>query len=528
MNAPQQPSSTLTRIFWLAAAAACNLATSPKWTIALAAWIGPLCLLQFVRKSTGWSGFLWAWLMSLATAMVSLSDVVPFPTSMLLVFSLIATAVGLVPYVVDRAWSRRLSPGALRSLVFPVGVVALDWLGSSGPQGVWGSPANTQAMTPFLVQTVALTGLWGVVFLMHWTGASVADLLAVWSVDRRRALSIAAPCAAVTLASILWGTFRLSTVEDRTSVRMGAVIPDSIPLTLAAYEDVSGTRLELAANTSQADPRLAEAGRGLVEFRLHPDRERFPKFYAARDRYEDRLFEASATLVDQGARLVTWTEGAALRTKEDEADLLDRGRVFARERAVYLLLPYVAFLTGEPPADGKFMENKLVIIAPNGEILGEFLKNKPVGGVEPSIAGDGKVPVFETELGRIAVSICYDADFPAPMRQLGEQRAEVLVLPSGDWRAIAPYHSYMAALRGIENGCALFRPVSHGVSLATDRLGRVITQHDSFTAKTDLFLADVPIHHTNTLYSRIGDLVGEVCAAIAVVLLLALPFKRRL
>jgi predicted amidohydrolase len=46
------------------------------------------------------------------------------------------------------------------------------------------------------------------------------------------------------------------------------------------------------------------------------------------------------------------------------------------------------------------------------------------------IAGGGPLRVFETALGRIAVAICYDSEFPLIARAQAEAGAEVLLVPS--------------------------------------------------------------------------------------------------
>ena len=120
------------------------------------------------------------------------------------------------------------------------------------------------------------------------------------------------------------------------------------------------------------------------------------------------------------------------------------------------------------------------MLGPDGSVLTRFHKNNPVPMVEASQPGDGIIPVVQTPYGRLAVSICYDADQPEQMRQLGRQNADLLLLPSGDWYAISPFHTQMAVYRGIENGCSIFREVSNGLSIATDYRGKEAGSRDYF------------------------------------------------
>ena len=189
------------------------------------------------------------------------------------------------------------------------------------------------------------------------------------------------------------------------------------------------------------------------------------------------------------------------------------------------------FQTGKITADKKFIENKAIFIGPDGKILNVFYKNHPVPFVEHSIPGNGKVPVIRTPYGNVSTSICYDADMPAGMRQLSQNKSDVLLLPSGDWYDITPYHSYMAAFRGIENGCTIVRQASGGLSLVTDYRGKKQASFDFYKAGTKLWTAYITIGHVSTIYSTIGDVFTYACIAttaiVILILLVQLFLKRR-
>ena len=95
----------------------------------------------------------------------------------------------------------------------------------------------------------------------------------------------------------------------------------------------------------------------------------------------------------------------------------------------------------------------------------------------------------------------------------GQGGTDILVVPSGDWKAIAPYHSHMAALRGIENGCTVIRPVTRGTSLATDAYGNRLSETDFFKLESHAMVADVPTRGVNTIYNVIGDILAYACIA---------------
>lgn len=120
----------------------------------------------------------------------------------------------------------------------------------------------------------------------------------------------------------------------------------------------------------------------------------------------------------------------------------------------------------------------------------------------------------------MGISICYDADLPATLRQLSRQRIGLLLLPSGDWHAISPYHSYMAILRGIENGCSVARQTSGGLSVFTDYRGTQWASKDFFDGREQLTVTNLPVQSVGTLFGRSGDWLAYGCVAFLILTLI--------
>ena len=107
----------------------------------------------------------------------------------------------------------------------------------------------------------------------------------------------------------------------------------------------------------------------------------------------------------------------------------------------------------------------------------------------------------------MAGAICYDYDFPGLGREHAALGAELVVVPSSDWRGIDPYHTQMATVRGIEGGFAVLRPVRWATSMATDAYGRVRGSLSAFEENDRILLAQLPTTRIVTVYSRIGDVL---------------------
>jgi len=113
-----------------------------------------------------------------------------------------------------------------------------------------------------------------------------------------------------------------------------------------------------------------------------------------------------------------------------------------------------------------------------------------------------------TPYGRIGVSICRDMSFASYARQAGEQQVDIMLDPSYD---VPKSGGPIYALRAIENGFSMVRPVYNGYSYAVDYNGKLLADMDSDSTDTGIMYADVPIKGVNTIYSKIGDLFGWIC-----------------
>jgi apolipoprotein N-acyltransferase len=143
------------------------------------------------------------------------------------------------------------------------------------------------------------------------------------------------------------------------------------------------------------------------------------------------------------------------------------------------------------------------------------------------IRGDGIVPPLETAYGRLATLICYDADH-ADLVARAAGGADLLLLPSNDWRAIDPLHTRMAVFRAVETGVSLVRVTLNGLSIAVDPRGEVRASSDAFESPGAAMSAVVPATRVPTVYARVGDLFGWLSVAGALGLAVtALRGRRR-
>ena len=455
-------------------------------SIWLAAWLAPLFLLRFTRTHKGIVALPLTLVIQATAFAIQFRGMIPFPTPVQVAVILTYAFARTVPFVGDHLSIQRLS-GFSRGLVFPLLWTAVEFLISLGPFGSWCSAAYSQYGNLALLQVLSVTGLCGVTFLIGWTAAAGN---AFWEegATARRVPWVTTACVILLVAVLLAGGARL------------ALFPPS-------------AKTVRVASLSQLDRDL------------HPDHEVVRRF----DRHEPltaaeikTIRKRAAAIADDllvrterearaGARIVFWGEGNALVLKEDEDDLIRRGCMLAKSNGIYLGMALASWHLETTP----HMENKIVLIQPNGTPAWEFFKAHPVPGREAaiSIRGDGKMRVVDSLYGRLSAAICFDADFPKLLAQAGHFGADIVLDPSNDWKAIDPWHTRMASFRAIEQGFNIVRHTSHGLSAAFDYEGRELASMDHFVTEDRALVAYVPTRGARTLYAICGDWFGWLCVS---------------
>lgn len=452
--------------------------------IALAAWLAPLFLLRFARAHRIIVGFPLVLAVQVVALAIQYRGMVPFPMP---IYVTVMIAYGLfftLPYLGDRLLSRRLSV-FWGTLVFPLILTSIEYLISLGPFGSWFATAYSQYGNLALLQMLSVTGLWGVPFLIGWTASAGNAVWEEWTISRR-VPRVATMCALLVIITMLAG----------------------------------GARLVLFPPTGKT---VRVAGLSRIDINLHPDQRVVERFFRHLPLAPDEIatIRESSAAVDNdllnrsereakaGARIIFWGEANAPVLKEDENDLIRRGGLLAQRNGIYLGMLLASWhLETTPP-----LENKIVLVRPDGTPAWEFFKARPVPGVEAaiSIRGDGKLRALDTPYGRLSSVICFDADFPQLLGQAGRLGTDLMLDPSNDWKAIDPWHTRMASFRAIEQGFNLVRHTSQGLSAAFDYQGRQLASMDHYVTTDRVLVAQVPTRGTRTVYGLLGDWFAWAC-----------------
>ena len=478
---------------WLALAGVLFALTGGRWAVPIAAWLGPLFLLRFLHARRPLPGLVLAWLVRYGVAAaVTLPGTVLLAGPRYLGVVLVIVTVAMLPYVADRLLAHRLN-GALATLVLPTAATALEYLASFGPAGTIASVANTQYGDLPLVQIVSVTGIWGITFLVTWFAATFC-----WAWERGFDWPIVrtgvAACTAVVLAVLLGGGARLALTgsaagADARTVRVAGISASRTAARSAAMQLPAGTLSALQAGTVTASQRAGARAAFAV--------------------LDEDLLRRTGLEADAGAGIVAWPEASPVGGNVlagDEAALLRRAADVARRHGVYLEMGLAVWLPGG--SHGPTLRDETVLVDPGGRLLARYEKTHLIPFTEQGLVvpGTGRLPVIDTPVGRLALAICFDQDFPATMRQAGRAHAGLLLGPSDDWRGLDPAHAHDATFRAVENGYALMRPASQGLGLAVDDEGRVLGASDYFSSDSQAVVADLPTRGSRTVYDRVGDL----------------------
>ncbi|MCA6078986.1 nitrilase-related carbon-nitrogen hydrolase [Fulvivirga sedimenti] len=499
-------------LLMLAIACISGLALSPKWTILIAAWISPAAWLYLTRKTKLWQIIVvFIILQSIITTIGNL-DIMPLPLTVMIAFNLIGSAISLIPYLSDRFMAGRVNR-VLHSLIFPSVMTLCTYLFSQGPSGTWGNISYTQSGWPILMQFASVGGIWGVSFLIYWFAPVIIDVIERRSI-RQRSSIVYLTCFVGIMG---YGLIRLNMPADNNkSIAITGIVANPLSIGEALYEAEYGETVKIHPRISQSDPLIIKLNEAYIDFLKDPFNPVYSAVIRSFDTNANELFERAERITQADNQVIAWSEGAFSTIKPLEEKLIGRARAFAMESSNTIYFPMAVFRPGEILPGIPFIENKILIITPDGETVTTYFKNVPIKGVEPSFPGDGNIPVLKLNDINISPAICYDADFPNLISQTGNKQVDLLILPSSDWYAIREIHATMASIRSIENDLTIFRPTANGNTLAIDGRGRILSKNSSFSGFDGIYLSQLPIGGNTTLYSQIPMAIPLISSLILI------------
>jgi len=496
MDTERFPLSDRLSWLWLAVAAAILPFANGLPMIPIAAWLGPIFVVRFLRTQKAVLGLLIGYVVSTIAFFIQWYPAFQDAGAMFGLYTGVFGMLVYLPYVADRLLVPRIR-GFAGTLVLPVAWVTMEYmLHLVLPLGTFFNIAYTQSTNLPLLQIMSVTGLWAVSFLVAWC-AGVVNYAWERGFEVKRIGRGVASYAAVLLAVVFFGGMRLTLWRP------------------------AGPTVQVAVLTTNVDAEAwPETGTGLDQRFMAgeltaQDREEVGRRMAA---INDDLLARTRSAAQHGTKIVTWTEYNAAVFAEDEAQLLDEARQLAREENIYLALPLIVY---EPnvarrPAPLLAEVNKSVLITPAGEIAYEYVKHNLLIGpeLERAVRGPRAIQAIDTPYGKLASVICLDMDYPDYMRLAGRQGVDIILSGAIDGTAASkahPLHAIMASYRTIEEGFSLARGGAYGQSAVVDYQGRFVGTANHYTAGDRTVVAHLPVQGTRTLYTTLGDFFPWMC-----------------
>jgi len=414
----------------------------------------------------------------------------------LLLVTYLATYFGLFGLLLTVLHRRT---GATLSLLAPPLWLALEYArGHAGFLGAsWMLLGHSQFEHPILLQISAVTGAYGVSFVVVLVNAACADWILSCSRCRRswrparagyRRARVSLGMAAGTVAlCVLFGVIRLNAPS------MGGLLRVSV----------------VQGNIPQAH-------------KWEP---------AWRERIVERHVEFTRQAADDRPALIVWPETSVPGDVVHDAQLRSRMADLARETGSYLLAGSASQAKGEDRTLVGKKFNSMVLLAPDGTLTGEYRKvllvpfaeyapirqaalwvqeqgapwQDMVAGSMPKVLSAGSV--------KIGTPICWENIFPELFRQLAAQGAHLMVNATNEaWfgeSSASEQFLAMSVFRAVENHVAIARAANTGISSFIDPYGRVTGRLAAPNGK-ELFVEgvltqDIPLTTERTFYTRHGD-----------------------
>ena len=272
-------------------------------------------------------------------------------------------------------------------------------------------------------------------------------------------------------------------------------------LLAAVVATLSGTR---TARTFGPRIRVAVHGWGGT----HPGNNR-----SLLEVYEQWFTNAATT----GAALLVTPETGMWVSKDGRDALLGRFGAMAKKHGVAAALG----VWHDPTRD-----NRIWFFDAQGELRGEYRKSHLVPWLEDYTAGDGTLVPLDLAGTQLGGMICQDDNFTDLARGYGRLGVRLMAVPTNDWPAIREFHLENSIFRALENGYAIARAASGGISALVSADGSVMRLDHVATDTPGELVMDVATGDGEvTVYARFGDWPMVVLSAL--LLLFGLRRERR-
>jgi len=489
----------------------------PKFNLAGAAWIAPALILACAYNCTGGKAWRIGYVAGLAHWLALLSWLLHIPVTGFPILGWIALAAFMAIYPAFWVWLvvGKIGQGSwLRRCFWALGGaavwVALEMIRARLLSGFpWNDLGASQwRMTP-LIQIAAVTGVYGVSFLVVWVSLSLySSVQALLRNPTTRYVWMSEVALPVIVLMILFNVglarIRNAPTPD-TSLRVTSIQP-AMPQTMI---------WDTSENTNRFNQLLALTKKALTnqtDLLLWPE--------AALPELNDDTFTAITNLIQQHH---VW-----MLLNAD--DVLDKANPTAEAR--YDIFNAALLFNPQGEFSGSYHKRQLVIFGEYIPLVDYLPFVKWFTPITSGYMSGREIRRFKFNQVQIAPLICFEDTFAQHVRDHVDTDTDLLVnLTNDGWfgqSAAQWQHLASAALRAVENGVPLLRCCNNGITCWFDANGtmREIFRDTSGSeygvgfVNWEIPFLSAKARGVATFYNRNGDWFGWSCVGVTAVLLL--------
>ena len=356
------------------------------------------------------------------------------------------------------------------ALIFPAFWVSVEFaVAMLSIHGTFGNISYSQMNFLPILQIASVTGIWGISFSLFLFAATVAVLLSPGPASAKIPL---AAVAGIFLVCVLgFGAWRL------------AATPKNSPTVKVALMASSALGDTWAGTPTQAQ--------------------------ALFQRYAEHV----KALNGQGIQVFVLPEAVGPVTDASQGDADALFDELAKQTGAYIAV-------GVARTMPTISRNQERIYSPDGGFIASYNKHHLLPPGENVFTPDTKRTVLAQPSGTWGIEICKDMDFPLLSRQYSQEGVGLLLVSANDFVDDGWLHGRMAILRGVESGFSIARSAKLGILTATDDRGRILAERNTVFGAPPFasVIANVPVRHDATIYSKFGNWFAWLCVLLLAVL----------
>ncbi len=373
--------------------------------------------------------------------------------------------------------------------LFALFMPALIWVGIERIlSSEWvGIPCNigiTQTSQPLLIQSASFFGFYTISFLIVLSNSALALLISSWKKNqftKLRAVTIAT-AVFIMAANIGYGYHQLSQPVNLDN-----------PVNVAIIQPVISSQLY---NNGWRNPE-------------------------SRTFIRETLNNLTQKALVSKPDILVWPEGGNgyfnLRIK----NLRDNLYQLARKNKTDLLIS-----SNDLDEEGR-KYNTIFSISSEGRLLGRYNKVNLIPGAEDSYTAGTGFHTIPSSYGEVGPSICYESNFPSPLRKVTNKGAELLVVSTSDAAfkktSLTINHTRTAVFRAVENNRWVVHASNTGPSVIVSPTGQVVASIGFY--QRGYVSGQVAYIQKKSFFTQYGHFIPVLFSVVVLVLLVMLVAK---